>query len=180
MSRGDRIILAEAPGGPGCWKPGHCAWCGEEIVFIDAAKSYRQRQRTRHRGDEHEAGDRNCHREHEVSYVWDPRRAVRIREFRERGAIACVDCGTVCEKAPKRESWREVGAAGQVLERWDADHEIPLVDGGEHVLENLRSRCVPCHREKTAREAAERSRRRRAGRRQMPRTPRPTSVDTGS
>ena len=43
---------------------------------------------------------------------------------------------------------------------WEADHEVPLEDGGEQTIANLRCRCVPCHNAKTAREASDRARRR--------------------
>lgn len=40
---------------------------------------------------------------------------------------------------------------------WECDHLIELVDGGTDEIENLRCRCLPCHRLKTA--AARRARR---------------------
>ncbi|MDE1160317.1 MAG: HNH endonuclease signature motif containing protein [Acidobacteriaceae bacterium] len=34
---------------------------------------------------------------------------------------------------------------------WDADHILPVAEGGgECDLENLRTLCLPCHREATA------------------------------
>ena len=51
----------------------------------------------------------------------------------ERDGGACVDCGVVGEP-------------------WEADHDVPLHRGGRHSPENLKTRCVPCHREKTKRE----------------------------
>ncbi len=41
------------------------------------------------------------------------------------------------------------------------DHIIARVDGGTNALENLRILCWPCHRERTAQQAAERARARR-------------------
>lgn len=58
----------------------------------------------------------------------------------ERDGGRCVDCG-------------------EVHEAWDADHVEPLVDGGEHALVNLATRCVRDHRAKTARENRARARR---------------------
>jgi 5-methylcytosine-specific restriction endonuclease McrA len=29
--------------------------------------------------------------------------------------------------------------------QWEADHVIPLAEGGEHVAGNLRTLCRPCH-----------------------------------
>jgi len=46
---------------------------------------------------------------------------------------------------------------------WELDHIIPLIDGGGHELSNLQTLCVPCHREKTARESRERAARRANG-----------------
>jgi hypothetical protein len=47
---------------------------------------------------------------------------------------------------------------------WEADHEVPLIDGGAHVIEKLRCRCGECHRAKTVREAKARAVRRRKDR----------------
>lgn len=41
---------------------------------------------------------------------------------------------------------------------WEADHIIAVVEGGDSNLENLRTLCIPCHREATR---ALRERRRR-------------------
>lgn len=32
---------------------------------------------------------------------------------------------------------------------WEADHIIPHSEGGEYVLENMRTLCVPCHKKRT-------------------------------
>jgi hypothetical protein len=34
---------------------------------------------------------------------------------------------------------------------WEADHIKELRDGGEHLLENLQTLCIPCHKRKTKR-----------------------------
>ncbi|MBD3175775.1 MAG: hypothetical protein GF320_11380 [Armatimonadia bacterium] len=44
---------------------------------------------------------------------------------------------------------------------WEIDHKTPLWAGGANHVDNLQVLCVPCHREKTAREAAERAKQRR-------------------
>jgi hypothetical protein len=80
---------------------------------------------------------RDCRGESWRSRTWDARVAL-VR----RGDACCVDCGS---------------DRGD----WEADHEIPLEDGGEHSLDNLVRRCVDCHRKKTARENSERAARRR-------------------
>ncbi len=40
---------------------------------------------------------------------------------------------------PQRASW------------WEADHTHPLSEGGADTLENLRTLCLPCHRQETKR-----------------------------
>lgn len=84
--------------------------------------------------------------------------------YEEHGRVFCADCGVVCiEKAEGDHPWAKYGSRHEVT-LWEADHEIPLEDGGPHAVENLRCRCVPCHRRKTAREATERAECRRLGR----------------
>lgn len=33
---------------------------------------------------------------------------------------------------------------------WEADHIVPVVEGGDSNLENIRTLCIPCHRKVTA------------------------------
>jgi 5-methylcytosine-specific restriction protein A len=33
---------------------------------------------------------------------------------------------------------------------WEADHIVPVVEGGDSGLDNVRTLCLPCHREETA------------------------------
>ena len=33
---------------------------------------------------------------------------------------------------------------------WEADHIVPVVEGGDSNLENVRTLCIPCHRKVTA------------------------------
>lgn len=40
---------------------------------------------------------------------------------------------------------------------WEADHIVPLVEGGGFLLDNLQTLCVPCHTGDTARLAARRA-----------------------
>lgn len=40
---------------------------------------------------------------------------------------------------------------------WEADHIVPLIDGGSFDLDNVQTLCVSCHREKTAAEATARA-----------------------
>jgi len=68
---------------------------------------------------------------------------------RDRGI--CARCGvdtlTVSRELPDWPSHR--------VTYWDADHEMPVVEGGSSELENVRTLCLPCHRAVTA-ELAER------------------------
>jgi len=59
------------------------------------------------------------------------RQAVLIRD-----AWACQDCGRVC--ADKREA--------------HVDHITPKAQGGQDVMENLRTLCIRCHGRKTRQE----------------------------
>ena len=43
---------------------------------------------------------------------------------------------------------------------WEADHILPVVEGGDSGLDNIRTLCIPCHREVT--KALRERRRRRA------------------
>lgn len=90
------------------------------------------RARTRHRGDEWEVGDRNCLKAYLRSFAFNARDLVV-----SRGDPACVDCGSECS--------------------WDADHDIPLWEGGEHSPANLVRRCDACHKAKTKKEAGRRA-----------------------
>lgn len=44
---------------------------------------------------------------------------------------------------------------------WEADHIVPIVDGGALTIDNVQTLCATCHRAKTAREATARALRRR-------------------
>lgn len=46
---------------------------------------------------------------------------------------------------------------------WQADHVVPLADGGAHALDNLRLLCVSCHKERSASQASARAGRPREG-----------------
>lgn len=48
---------------------------------------------------------------------------------------------------------------------WDADHIVPVIEGGgECTLENMRTRCIPCHKQETATLAKRRARERHEAR----------------
>jgi hypothetical protein len=132
---------------------GTCRWCGEQIVYT-ADADYRVKSRQRHRGDEHEVGDRDCRREHNRSYAFSGRELVQLR-----GDPCCVWCGQaeVWVEDPNsefRDGWWHNGD-------WEADHVVPLEDGGAHCPTNIARCCCDCHKAKTARENAARREARR-------------------
>ena len=45
---------------------------------------------------------------------------------------------------------------------WEMDHIVPYSEGGLTVLENVRTLCVICHRERSGKQAKERAARKRA------------------
>jgi hypothetical protein len=176
-ARSAAIWLYERPGTEP-WRQGCCLWCDGAIVLVNPA-DYRRARRTVHYGDEHEVGGHECRKALLGSRTWDARHAVQWAAL-QRGhtALACVDCGVVVEEyrdgmwvALQTEFVRapDPRAGGHPIGRhistgvppWEAEHEIPIADDGEHTLANLRCRCVPCHVAKTAREAVERAARRR-------------------
>jgi 5-methylcytosine-specific restriction endonuclease McrA len=67
---------------------------------------------------------------------------VRNRKLREqvweRDQGVCCDCGRFHSK-------------------WEAEHTVPLWSGGKDDLSNVVTRCPPCHKPKTAREAKDRA-----------------------
>lgn len=159
-SRRQGLFILEQPAAPDA-RPPYCKWCGLEIVLVNP-DDHRRRQRGYHRGDEHEVGNTlDCVAAYNAARTYEPRVAVFHREVTEHGRLACVDCGTVCAepnpdvKRPSRNLWHAIE-----LVPWECDHDQPLEDGGLHELDNLRCRCIPCHRKKTARENRERAERR--------------------
>lgn len=38
---------------------------------------------------------------------------------------------------------------GRRPKKWEADHMLPVVEGGDSNLDNIRTLCVPCHRKVT-------------------------------
>ena len=83
---------------------------------------------------------------------------LRARVF-DRDKGICVCCGTDTEVL-RREKRKLDYAARRRFERewgrrktlWDADHIVPVVEGGgECDLSNMRTLCLKCHREATAR-----------------------------
>lgn len=159
------LIILQEPVAPDAVPP-ICKWCGEEIEYTSWASGYRK-TREYHRGDKYEIGNRNCRREHKQSFCWSGRDALRWQAARQTEGRAtyrlfCVDCGEVCEEGRIQTS-RKTGFHVRrrvELKPWHADHQVPVIDGGPHTLENLRCRCTDCHGIKTKQEAIDRAARR--------------------
>ncbi len=117
-------------------RQGWCRVCGQPIVKADGSPNLR---RTYHRGEPWEG--RNCLEEY--SLTWSTHAKYRVWE-RDHGK--CVTCGRQCT-----DWWMATD--------WEADHIVPLKDGGGFGLDNLQTLCRACHRKKTARENRERRKR---------------------
>lgn len=114
---------------------GHCRGCGHSID-----KAREPRARTWHA--ECAAAWRDQHPGHQRSALWD----------RDQGV--CASCSTT--PAERQADWR----AGLIPSRdvgWESDHVVPLWAGGLNSVANLQTLCPPCHRGKTAAEAAARA-----------------------
>jgi 5-methylcytosine-specific restriction endonuclease McrA len=107
----------------------------------------------------------------------------------ERDHGVCAGCGRDTEAIRKRVEerlapFREYGAAWPAQKRalrwdgllqrlklsagtcylrhlWEADHIVPVVEGGPNTLANLRTLCLPCHKGETRALAARRAKARR-------------------
>lgn len=66
-------------------------------------------------------------------------------QTRARALLHARDGGTcaICRTTPEQRK-----AAGG-LRCWDADHVVPIAEGGALALSNLRTLCQPCHRQVT-------------------------------
>lgn len=129
-----------------------CRWCHVEI----AARSRRRTFCSQSCVDDFSAWGKN----------WP---AIRHRVWkRDRGVCSECRCDTNRAYAVWRSFWHTVGwSAAQEAARligwpdtlgrdwWEADHIKARRDGGLDVLENLRTLCVPCHKDRTRQQAHE-------------------------
>lgn len=103
------------------------------------------------------------------------------RRVRDRDNGVCAECGTdtaKCERILLNLYRREdrhafadyLQALGQPSPSyygwhyghlWEADHVVPLAEGGTNALDNYRTLCVPCHKQATKELAARLALRRR-------------------
>jgi len=72
----------------------------------------------------------------------------KVKE-RDRGVCALCRIDTA---AAQRAWWetRDHSRYPADQRAWEADHVVPLIDGGSHELENIRTLCVRCHSVVTA------------------------------
>lgn len=80
-----------------------------------------------------------CSRECVDAYV-DRKRPVREIIW-ERDHGICALCGKQCGQG----FW----GSSKWEHEWEADHIIPLVEGGAHAEDNVRTLCISCHRSVT-------------------------------
>jgi 5-methylcytosine-specific restriction endonuclease McrA len=157
---------------------GRCKWCGEAIYRRDkAGRIVVDRRRMWHEGrevDPRAEPEPRCVQEYQ-------RQAFTFRDqVWARDGGVCAGCGldlkqAIEEHKAQRPRWEEYergdswdGGYWAVQQEWvarrptwEADHVVPLEDGGEHLLANAQLLCSPCHRSKTGAENSARARRRR-------------------
>jgi 5-methylcytosine-specific restriction endonuclease McrA len=136
-----------------------CKWCGEAIyrrnVKGQIVPANARRWHDGREVDPRAAPEPNCLEEYRALKSWRFRDAVGARD---KGV--CASCGRDVLAEQQREAearWR----ADNPEPTWEADHIVPLEDGGEHLMANAQTLCSPCHRRKTAEEATARAARRR-------------------
>jgi len=129
---------------------GQCRWCGE-LIFHPS-------------GDKRGEVDRRRRWHPECVDIYnasDPSEARRMLRKRDRGrcAVCRLDTNRLRRQVRGRGRTRKLRELGfkprQSL--WEADHILPLIDGGGHGLDNLQTLCTPCHKQKTADEARARA-----------------------
>lgn len=150
---------------------GTCRLCGKAILKDDGSPDTRK----------------NWHR----ACVWDWKIATSSASARDalltRDGGRCADCGIVCYRAEPGPKWAPTYPADYVfvgavrvehwctrvnwveVRAWHGDHDIPLwsVDKSAPgalrywMLDNLVTRCEPCHKEKSAAETTQRAKEKR-------------------
>lgn len=92
------------------------------------------------------------------------RRSLRKQVFERDGGVCC-ECAVPTEEIRLRleqlgphgreAAWKMLEKEGFVRYRslWDGDHRLALDEGGKDELENVVTRCRPCHKGKTSEQA---------------------------
>ena len=136
---------------------GFCTWCGDELLVTEAGLEWaKQNLKPRDEVFKLAIGDkwprvRSWHPWCVKAYMLR-NNAGQTRWYvyqRDNGACAVEGCGQGDDGS--------IGRYGC----WEADHIVPLIDGGSFEVENLQTLCRKHHKEKTKREAGERAARRR-------------------
>lgn len=140
------------PRGEGRCAPGCCEWCGEPVT---------EKRRSWHP---------DCVTAFQL-HNWPQ---TQIKHVRQRDGAKCAICGERPQKwlRGREEYWHDGARCSVERVDWlDLDHRVPLwsvrhLPAAERLTfygpDNLWLLCGPCHKRKTAREAAERAQIRRA------------------
>lgn len=166
---------------------GCCKWCGQPIYRINKdGRVVPNRLRLWHDGRATVVGPDGYRgttfAEPRCVYEYHAQAFTFRDQVEARDHGVCADCGR--DIAAETEQWRaerpeqerddDYKMIGDWAEwdhamadwrsrepTWQADHIVPLEDGGEHLLANAQTLCSTCHGRKTGRENSERAARRR-------------------
>lgn len=150
--------------------PGRRTWCSDECVHLYRLQAHwnyaRQHLRKREKGvcqvcgtdtrklkrslmklwkDAVQIGQAN--RTHKNLYRFAEYKALSVVYEQLTDALSRQDFHGFSLKLPK--SWRPRKAWKKPTDLWEADHIRPVVEGGTHAPENLRTLCQPCHKQMT-------------------------------
>ncbi len=70
------------------------------------------------------------------------------RECLKRDLGVCAICARACLGLTWTQKL-ELGISRNRRDAWDADHIIPLIEGGTNWMNNIRTLCLPCHKAQT-------------------------------
>jgi hypothetical protein len=95
---------------------------------------------------------------------WDTKKFRRIMMWAADGLSPREGCGRypwAQSLRPVADLLHQVGIDWHRQTFWDADHMVPVEDGGGACgLDNYQTLCIPCHKSKTAEQAAQKAKRR--------------------
>lgn len=119
-----------------------CRWCDKPILKADGTPDRR----------------RNWHPDCAEAYLIRNRPPMLRLAVWKRDKGKCAACGREHGQEERiaraaRAGYKPSDYALAQDPAWEADHVVPLIDGGAFDLENVQTLCaVPCHRDKTAEE----------------------------